>query len=182
MKRSALRAAGGAFQHRGPKERTARRTDGGVGRALRKMRSAPAISPALADDAGPRHQSGRMPPISAPAADPGCRRRLRPEPMTPPPPMLDLQGVRKSFGAIEALKGIDLAVAHQELVFIIGPSGSGKSTLPSLLQPARGADRGASPRRRRRHRLAKCRHQRDAPAHRHGVPVVQPVPAPLRPR
>ena len=46
-----------------------------------------------------------------------------------PPPMLDLQGVRKSFGAIEALKGIDLAVARQELVFIIGPSGSGKSTL-----------------------------------------------------
>ena len=43
--------------------------------------------------------------------------------------MLDLQGVRKSFGAIEALKGIDLAVARQELVFIIGPSGSGKSTL-----------------------------------------------------
>ncbi len=46
-----------------------------------------------------------------------------------PPPMLDLQGVCKSFGAIEALKGIDLAVARQELVFIIGPSGSGKSTL-----------------------------------------------------
>ena len=50
-------------------------------------------------------------------------------PPPPPPPMLDLRGVRKSFGAIEALKGIDLAVARQELVFIIGPSGSGKSTL-----------------------------------------------------
>ena len=47
----------------------------------------------------------------------------------PAPPMLDLKGVRKSFGAIEALKGIDLTVARQELVFIIGPSGSGKSTL-----------------------------------------------------
>ena len=49
--------------------------------------------------------------------------------MTALPPILDLQGVRKSFGAQEALKGIDLVVERQELVFIIGPSGSGKSTL-----------------------------------------------------
>ena len=49
--------------------------------------------------------------------------------MTAGPPILDLQGVRKSFGALEALKGIDLLVERQELVFIIGPSGSGKSTL-----------------------------------------------------
>ena len=38
-------------------------------------------------------------------------------------------GLSKSFGATEVLKGIDLAVAPRELVFIIGPSGSGKSTL-----------------------------------------------------
>ena len=45
--------------------------------------------------------------------------------MTPPPhPRL-----RKSFGTTEVLRGIDLTVAPQELVFIIGPSGSGKSTL-----------------------------------------------------
>ena len=37
--------------------------------------------------------------------------------------------MRKSFGGIEALKGIDLVVERQELVFVIGPSGSGKSTL-----------------------------------------------------
>ena len=49
--------------------------------------------------------------------------------MTALPPILDLQGVHKSFGAQEALKGIDLVVRRQELVFIIGPSGSGKSTL-----------------------------------------------------
>jgi polar amino acid transport system ATP-binding protein len=45
------------------------------------------------------------------------------------PPILDVRGLKKRFGALEVLKGIDLAVAAQELVFVIGPSGSGKSTL-----------------------------------------------------
>ena len=45
------------------------------------------------------------------------------------PPILEVRGLRKSFGHAGVLCGIDLAVASQELVFIIGPSGSGKSTL-----------------------------------------------------
>ena len=45
------------------------------------------------------------------------------------PPILEVRGLRKSFGATEVLRGIDLAVKAQELVFVIGPSGSGKSTL-----------------------------------------------------
>ncbi len=44
-------------------------------------------------------------------------------------PILEVRGLHKSFGALEVLKGIDLAVAKGELVFVIGPSGSGKSTL-----------------------------------------------------
>ena len=43
--------------------------------------------------------------------------------------ILTISGLRKSFGATEILKGIDLSVGAKELVFIIGPSGSGKSTL-----------------------------------------------------
>src|SRR5919198_6469037 len=57
--------------------------------------------------------------------------------------ILDVRGLRKSFGAKEVLKGIDLAVAPQELVFIIGPSGSGKSTflrcLNRLEEPSDGS-------------------------------------------
>jgi polar amino acid transport system ATP-binding protein len=44
-------------------------------------------------------------------------------------PILEVRGLHKSFGTLEVLKGIDLAVAKGELVFVIGPSGSGKSTL-----------------------------------------------------
>ncbi|PHR88328.1 MAG: ectoine/hydroxyectoine ABC transporter ATP-binding protein EhuA [Blastopirellula sp.] len=43
--------------------------------------------------------------------------------------MLVATGLRKSFGSLEVLKGIDFSMKKGELVFIIGPSGSGKSTL-----------------------------------------------------
>ena len=62
--------------------------------------------------------------------------------MSRPKPILEVQDLHKSFGNLEVLKGIDLAVMPQELVFIIGPSGSGKSTLlrccNRLEEPSRG--------------------------------------------
>jgi polar amino acid transport system ATP-binding protein len=51
---------------------------------------------------------------------------------------LALEGVRKSFGPNEVLKGIDLALEEEEVVCLIGASGSGKSTLlrcVNLLEP-----------------------------------------------
>lgn len=43
--------------------------------------------------------------------------------------MLELQGVTAFYGAIQALKGIDLTVAEGEIVTLIGANGAGKSTL-----------------------------------------------------
>ena len=51
---------------------------------------------------------------------------------------LALEGVHKSFGRLEVLRGIDLALAEHEVVCLIGASGSGKSTLlrcVNLLEP-----------------------------------------------
>ena len=44
-------------------------------------------------------------------------------------PVIEIAGLRKSFGTNEVLKGIDLAVTPGEVIAIIGKSGSGKSTL-----------------------------------------------------
>jgi general L-amino acid transport system ATP-binding protein len=43
--------------------------------------------------------------------------------------VIELEGVYKRFGDFTALNGIDLKVARQEVVVVIGPSGSGKSTM-----------------------------------------------------
>jgi polar amino acid transport system ATP-binding protein len=52
--------------------------------------------------------------------------------------MLRMEGVHKSFGKLEVLRGIDLGVGEHEVVCLIGASGSGKSTLlrcVNLLEP-----------------------------------------------
>jgi ABC-2 type transport system ATP-binding protein len=58
------------------------------------------------------------------------------------PPAVRLRGIRKSFGPVEAVRGIDLAVAPGEVVAFLGPNGAGKtSTIDIILglsQPSHG--------------------------------------------
>ncbi len=57
--------------------------------------------------------------------------------------MVALRGVRKSFGELEVLKGIDLEITRGEVICVLGPSGSGKSTLLrciNLLEPPDGGE------------------------------------------
>ena len=47
--------------------------------------------------------------------------------------MIKITGLKKSYGSLDVLKGIDLTIAEKEVVVIIGPSGSGKSTISKLI-------------------------------------------------
>jgi ABC-type polar amino acid transport system ATPase subunit len=58
-------------------------------------------------------------------------------------PVLQLAGVRKAFGDVRALDGIDLSVSEGEVVAILGPSGSGKSTLARCVHQLEPIDAGA---------------------------------------
>ena len=56
--------------------------------------------------------------------------------------MIELKGVRKSYGANEVLKGIDLGIEKQDYLVILGASGSGKSTLLNILSGLEKTDQG----------------------------------------
>ena len=56
--------------------------------------------------------------------------------------MIELKGVRKSYGANEVLKGIDLRIEEQDYLVMLGASGSGKSTLLNILSGLEKPDQG----------------------------------------
>ena len=56
--------------------------------------------------------------------------------------MIEIENVRKSFGALEVLKGINLTVSKGEVLTVIGGSGSGKSTLLTCINGLEPIDTG----------------------------------------
>jgi polar amino acid transport system ATP-binding protein len=63
--------------------------------------------------------------------------------MTKMEPIIQINNVYKSFGAVEALRGVSLDVNRGEVVMIIGPSGSGKSTLLRCINRLEEYDQGS---------------------------------------
>jgi len=56
--------------------------------------------------------------------------------------MIHVESIRKSFGTLQVLKGIDVTIAAGEIVTIVGPSGAGKSTLLQIMGTLMRQDSG----------------------------------------
>ena len=58
-------------------------------------------------------------------------------------PVVEMQDIRKNFGAVQALRGVDLALYHNEVLGLIGDNAAGKSTLMKVLSGAYIPDEGS---------------------------------------
>jgi polar amino acid transport system ATP-binding protein len=58
-------------------------------------------------------------------------------------PIIQIEDIYKSFGSVEAIRGVSLSVNRGEVVMIIGPSGSGKSTLLRCINRLEEYDEGS---------------------------------------
>ena len=56
--------------------------------------------------------------------------------------MIHLEGITKSFGSLQVLKGIELEITQGEVVSIVGPSGAGKTTLLQIMGTLDSPDAG----------------------------------------
>jgi ABC-2 type transport system ATP-binding protein len=59
-----------------------------------------------------------------------------------PDPVIRVSGLRKSYGELDAVAGIDLEVAAGEVFAFLGPNGAGKTTTVEMLEGYRGRDGG----------------------------------------
>ena len=123
--------------------------DGTVAKLSQKWFGAKPAPDDLENVTFPGHGVPGLPGYEPNAPDPDCSTvsTIGRDPGAPIPQRLaearPRTGLHKHFGPLHVLKGVDLAVAERELVFIIGPSGSGKSTflrcLNRLEEPTSGS-------------------------------------------
>lgn len=57
-------------------------------------------------------------------------------------PVIDVQAVHKSFGSVEAVKGVDLRIMPGQFTAILGPNGAGKTTLVEMIEGIQQPDQG----------------------------------------
>jgi ABC-2 type transport system ATP-binding protein len=57
-------------------------------------------------------------------------------------PVISVRGLRKSYGSVEALRGVDLEVRRGEVFALLGPNGAGKTTTVEILEGYRRRDGG----------------------------------------
>ena len=95
-------------------------------------------------------------------------------------PMIVCKDVHKWYGHFHALQGINMKVQKGEVIVIFGPSGSGKSTFIRTLNRLEEHQKGTDHRRWHRADPRYAQYREDPHGDRHGLPAVQPVPAPDR--
>ena len=79
-------------------------------------------------------ESATSTPVVPSAGDAGTRADAE--------PAVDLRAITKSYGAVEAVAGVDLQVSKGEFFTLLGPSGSGKTTLLRIIAGFVPADAG----------------------------------------
>lgn len=63
-------------------------------------------------------------------------------PMTESAPVVEMRNIKKNFGAVQALRGIDFVLHHNEVLGLLGDNAAGKSTLMKVLSGAYVPDEG----------------------------------------
>ena len=125
-------------------------------------RTGPGSSPGVPDSAGPADAPRVADAAEAPRVADAAE-------------ALRIEGLRKSFGPHEVLRGVDLAVAAHQVICLIGASGSGKSTLLRCVNLLERIDAGTI--YLDGQVITGPGVNENLAVHRHRVPVVQPVPA-----
>ena len=80
--------------------------------------------------------------MSLPTVDSVSPITVPPHPSGPRPPAIMLEGVRKTYGEVRAVDGLDLVITPGEIVAVLGPNGAGKSTTTEMITGLTDPDAG----------------------------------------